>query len=90
MPILTPIAVDRGTSLDDLNEILSQNESFIGPLTSMTIEGDQSIFMLENTPTSPDKPAVLRRLSDPSSGGEAICFGTIFIGDNPTPAVAER
>lgn len=90
MPILTPIAVDRGTNLDDLNAILSQNESFIGPLTEMKIEGEQSIFLLENTPTSPASPAVIRRLSDPSNGGEEVCTGTIFIGDNPTLAVAER
>jgi hypothetical protein len=90
MSIETAITIDAPTRLSDINTIVRQNESFIGPLVRMGNNGKSSEFFFENDPQSPSSSVVITLAQDRPSSNATVCEGTIFVEGRLVSAVATR
>ena len=77
------LGVVKETSLKDLNIMISQYESILGPLISLGNDGTQTITIFDTDQATPAQYAVVAAdqagQSQIPAGSSMVCQGTIFI-----------
>ncbi|HEY2071081.1 MAG TPA: hypothetical protein VGG48_16105 [Rhizomicrobium sp.] len=80
------------STIDQVNQIVSQNEQITGPITAMGNDGTNSTFDFDATvSTLPVKIAIIVPNTSPApASSTSVCTGTIFIAGVLTPCTAYR
>jgi hypothetical protein len=80
-------------SLVETNQIVTLNESGVGPLTptGMKTVGDENEFEFDETLPLPSKTAIVVKDSDPQpQNSTKVCSGTIWVSSVQTACTAWR
>ena len=88
------VGVVSGTSLNDLNTVVGQNEDTLGPLTEIGNDGVQTLLTFDTDPPSPVNHAVVSvdNNGQPAipSGSTQVCRGSVFVERGLVSATASR
>jgi hypothetical protein len=94
---MTPanIGAPSNFTLDELNQLVTQNEGLLGPLTSMGNDTTQSILTFDQDQPLPGKNAVIAPLQSgnpvvPANSTLVVASATIFISGTLTASSASR
>lgn len=75
---LSPVTASRDSSLADINTIVEQQESILGPLVSIGNDGNGNLLIFDVVQDPPEKHAVVE-IAAPPPDATIITQGKIFI-----------
>jgi hypothetical protein len=84
------IGAAKSLSLNELNQVVTQQEELLGPLTAIGNDGTQSLLTFDMDQDSPTRHAVIAAGSSPPSGSTIISRDKVFIAGQLTDAIASR
>ena len=87
-PIET-VSTNPVSSLAELNDVISQQEAVLGPLISISNDGQATLLSFDVTADPPERHTVVT-VGAPPAGTTAITVGKVFIAGALTDLTAYR